>query len=522
MNPQKRVKTFEKLFLVSCAIIVLVATANFLVKKIGGNTNKTKEIEVTVTGNVKKQGKIKVPFGSTMFEILQVAGIKPTSDIDKIALNQEAKNGQTVSIGKRRRKIDINKTYKFDACQLDYSQGKLRITDKNGKKKKTIAGVFISEGDNIKSTKDGYAKLKWRDNSSLILSGSSHAVMNKIKSTSGEKIQNIVSLKSGKFWAHIQSQKNGNEYIFKTPHMTMTIKGTEFVVNVNPIESRVELYEGMIYIQNRGETKGINIIPGQMVSSRGKNNPLIPKEIPDNVEIYEYRRLNEESGDILKKHQAFTALLCVVPNMYILFKMDPEQKYISYIYIPSNTWVGDIASGCDIFNKTFLYGGADFSVSVAERLLKTKINKFVVYNANDVRKIIDIMGGISINVDRKAATVLGIVSGKRKANGYYAVKFMSPSISGENDAKRRQKEVLNDLFNNLKDKNILLSAGVINQIFSGSNSNITPKEALVLYSMFNEVKGWKMKSFTIPGNSVVREGSPYFKPNVKELSRIFN
>ena len=58
-----------------------------------------REISVTIRGNVKKPGTYYVPYGTSRFEVLKVAGIKANSDINHVDVYAQADEGEKIDVG---------------------------------------------------------------------------------------------------------------------------------------------------------------------------------------------------------------------------------------------------------------------------------------------------------------------------------------------------------------------------------------------------------------------------------------
>jgi len=73
------------------ALIVAVIAWQAFVLVTGIREHKTASpweqlFNVTISGNVEHPGVYRVPSGMTQFEILKVAGVRPTSDISEFAI----------------------------------------------------------------------------------------------------------------------------------------------------------------------------------------------------------------------------------------------------------------------------------------------------------------------------------------------------------------------------------------------------------------------------------------------------
>src|SRR3989339_497542 len=58
-----------------------------------------REVSVMIEGHVKRPGMYYVPYGTTRFEVLQVAGVLPNSDINNVDVNAPVTAGDKDSVG---------------------------------------------------------------------------------------------------------------------------------------------------------------------------------------------------------------------------------------------------------------------------------------------------------------------------------------------------------------------------------------------------------------------------------------
>jgi hypothetical protein len=520
MTPTGTSNKIEKAFYYFCAIIIIVSIIGFakywFFEK---NKEKVPEITVTITGNVKSPGKHKIPWGSTVFDLLQVVGVQPNSDLNQFALAQELNNGEEIKVGQLDKTVSIEKSNKAGACEIDFYKGSVEIKDSQGNARNPSVGMFLQAGDVLSTLQEARFLLKFKDRSSVVIDEESRFRIEKIAEIEEDKNVTKLILFSGKMWATISPQKEDAEFSIETPHLRTIIRGTEFSIEVTSVETTIKLLDGIMFVQSFDGNQGINLIAGQQVIFSGGGRPLRSEELTT-YDSDILRSLQSERNLFHEKNKQLSLLFCGIPNTYIYLKMNPVQKNIITIHIPNNTWVGDIVEGFQTFDKAFLYGGAKFTSSITERLLHAKIEKYMIYESRDIIDIIDMVNGIDVDVDSRAASNLNISAGKNHLSGTSVAQFMKYTISGTEDAHFRQRKVLNALFDEIKDKNIILSTSIIAQMIARSTGDFSAGEAVDYYSLFNSVKGWGIKTVSLPGRYITRDGVSYLQANSKAIENL--
>lgn len=86
----------------------------------------------------------------------------------------------------------------------------------------------------------------------------------------------------------------------------------------------------------------------------------------------------------------------------ILFaRVDPADKKVWLLSLPRDTRVEIPGSGHAKLNKAYTLGGAALTIDTVEKLLGVPVNHYMEVNVNGFKRIVDVLGGVWINVDTK-------------------------------------------------------------------------------------------------------------------------
>jgi LCP family protein required for cell wall assembly len=84
----------------------------------------------------------------------------------------------------------------------------------------------------------------------------------------------------------------------------------------------------------------------------------------------------------------------------MLMRTDPSHDRIYYLSIPRDLFVPILGHGDDRINAAYQLGGPALTITTVEALTGLRINHVAVVDFNEFRKVIDEIGGITVDVPR--------------------------------------------------------------------------------------------------------------------------
>ena len=214
----------------------------------------------------------------------------------------------------------------------------------------------------------------------------------------------------------------------------------------------------------------------------------------------------------------------------MVLHIDPEAKTAGLISIPRDTLGVLPGRGLDKINHAFAYGGVELSKSTIEQFLGVEIPYYVVVDLSGIIKIIDELGGITLNVEKRMYYVdfagdlnIDLQPGVQKLNGRQAMGYLRFRHS-DNDFKRidRQQSFLTAMSKELmKRENILRSPQLFLTFLSYICTNMDSREILGLSLVLRSAQETgQIKMATVPGSDMMAGGVYYLKPNTERLHEI--
>ena len=211
---------------------------------------------------------------------------------------------------------------------------------------------------------------------------------------------------------------------------------------------------------------------------------------------------------------------------------DPKNKSASIISIPRDTLAAIPGRGLDKINHAYAFGGIDLSRQAVEGLLNIKIPYYLTVNLAGISKIIDDLGGLNIDVEKRmyytdvgGNLYVNLYPGYQKLSGREVMGYLRYRADG-GDFKRidRQQKFLNALAQEmLKRNNLLRSPKIFFTLLSHVNSNLNSRETLGLsLAMRSAFELGQIRMTTVPGSDLMVDGIYYWRPDKEGLENILD
>ncbi len=221
-------------------------------------------------------------------------------------------------------------------------------------------------------------------------------------------------------------------------------------------------------------------------------------------------------------HRTDTILVVHVSSKY---------KKISVVSVPRDTIVNIPAIGLTKVNHAYAYGGIDLTRETLENFFRIKIPFTVAINFDGLAKVIDTLGGLTINVEKRMYYVdyagglyVDLYPGEQLLNGRQAVAYVRFRHDAEGDIGRilRQQKFIQALARKIVSKKDVLSAPkVILSLLSNVSTNMNVRQILGLsMAMRQSFDIGNIEMTSVPGESVMIDKIYYMKPNPAEVDRI--
>jgi len=484
-------------------------------------SDAVEQILVTVSGNVLHPGQYKVPAGTTHFEILKVAGVKPTSDISSFLLTQQITDNQQLQVGTMPNPVTMKPG--SDKIRCEFFLGDVSVIAADGHTKPKEDGLEITQGDRLLTEEKSQTELSVSTFSRIDVDNFSELLFDKISVQENNRSTTWLTQKSGTCWYKIVYGSKGELFRVTTPLAIVTVAGTgaDFTITNKSDEITIDNMDGLLLIERTGSSEAINLISGQSATIFNDNRPFQVTSLGNEGNPSErFSSLTKEKANVIMRHMPLNFVFCGVPGVYCFGSVDFERGVVSIINLRPETSVEEYVQGCTTIDQAFLYGGGIFVTTLMEQITGTRIPKFFVLEKEDIIRIAGSIGGLKLSVDDKAASLMGLAKGPQKLTSHQLAAYLRPSLSGTEDFRSRQNNVLKAVFDGLTSKNIVMTSLLAEQIFTNIHTNFSAKEVMDEYTKFTNVQSWTFRQNAMPVKQNVRGGKIVFDPDIEAYKKL--
>jgi hypothetical protein len=476
---------------------------------------------VTVTGNVDRPGRYRIPVGTTQFEILRVAGIRPTSDILGFNLMQQVSGDDTLIVNTAQRP-PVAKREAANA-RMEFYYGEMAVISRDGKNRPLQEGMTIDPGDRILTEAKSQAELSINGFSRLDIDNFSEISFEKIGVPEEDRMVVEIQQKIGICWYKTAYAAPNELYRILTPLVNITVggSGADFMVEAKYEEINIHNMDGLLLVERPGGEEAINLISGQTVTIFSDGRPFQVKTLsPDVSPGDKFSQLMQEKTNYATKDLPLNFVYFGVPNAYYFVSVQYDKGITKVIDIPATTSIESYVVGINTLDQALLQGGGAFASTLVERIMDTRVSKYFLMDKSTVIRAAAAMGGVPIDVDRSAASYLKIAPGSQKLTDEKLIRFMSPGVSGQQECHDRQVKVLRALFDKLTTKNLVVTSVLATNLIAGVETNFSVNDIMMEYGKFMSNKSWEMRTFQLPTTVVKRGNSIIYEPNIEKCRNL--
>lgn len=149
----------------------------------------------------------------------------------------------------------------------------------------------------------------------------------------------------------------------------------------------------------------------------------------------------------------------------IILTVDFKSKKIKLCSLMRDMYVNIDGYGNTKLNHAYSYGGATLAIKTINQNFGTNIRDYVSVDFSTLEKIVDLLGGVNINIKQEEIIELNKMSkdenitepGKQSLSGNQAIAYSRIRYTGNGDFERteRQRMVLYEIFKKAKDAEII-------------------------------------------------------------------
>jgi LCP family protein required for cell wall assembly len=209
--------------------------------------------------------------------------------------------------------------------------------------------------------------------------------------------------------------------------------------------------------------------------------------------------------------------------------IDTNAKKVTMLSIPRDSRVKIDGHGWDKINHAYAFGGSKLSKSSVENLLGIPIDYTVVMNFQGFVRMIDALGGVTIDVDKRmyysdpydddGGLYIDLHPGVQKLNGKLAIEYVRyRDEEGDIGRVSRQQKFLKALLQEFaKPQLITKLPELIKEFAAAVKTDMPTKEMVKLIPLINEAAKSGLHTEWVSGTPCWIQDVSYWLPNIKEL-----
>ena len=210
--------------------------------------------------------------------------------------------------------------------------------------------------------------------------------------------------------------------------------------------------------------------------------------------------------------------------------MDPDNKGASLLSIPRDTRVKIKGHGWDKINAAYAYGGHELTRNTVRDLLGIRIDNYVVIDFQGFKDLVDVIGGIDINVEKRMYYYdpydnfkIDLHPGLQHMDGKTAIQYVRyRDAEGDIGRIRRQQKFILAMYKKITSANMLVRIpSLAKQIMSMIRTDMDMKDMLAMGKALHDMmEAGGLKMAMVPGTTKYIGGISYWLPDIPKMRQL--
>ena len=211
--------------------------------------------------------------------------------------------------------------------------------------------------------------------------------------------------------------------------------------------------------------------------------------------------------------------------------IDPVRNETSLLSIPRDTRVAIPRNGYDKINAAYAYGGEKLTQRTVEDFLGVRIDHYVIINTHAFQKIVDAIGGIDIDVEKRmyyedpwdddGGLIIDLRPGLQHMDGKTAVTYVRyRDEEGDIGRVKRQQKFMRACVDAVTTPAILPRLpGIISSVIDSVKTDLSVRQMLEFIGTLKESQAKGLRTEMVPGRPLYIDGVSYWIPDMAQLRR---
>ncbi|MDR3566259.1 MAG: LCP family protein [Negativicutes bacterium] len=227
--------------------------------------------------------------------------------------------------------------------------------------------------------------------------------------------------------------------------------------------------------------------------------------------------VDEREGDVGRSDTTF------------LLTVDTSTKDVAMLSIPRDTRVKIPGFGWDKINHAYPLGKAKLAQKAAEDLLGIPIDYYVVINFAGFYKIVDAVGGVDINVEKRmyyqdpydddGGLVINLRPGMQHMDGKTAIQYVRyRDEEGDIGRVQRQQKFVKAMLQQVTSPGVIVRVpAIIREVSAAVQTSLSTSDMLSMAKLLSDAQKQGMVTDMVPGTPAYISDVSYWLPDVVAL-----
>ena len=213
--------------------------------------------------------------------------------------------------------------------------------------------------------------------------------------------------------------------------------------------------------------------------------------------------------------------------------VDPKLDQVNLLSVPRDTRVRITGYGFDKINAAYAFGGEPLSEKTVENFLGIDIDHYVIINTKSFVKIIDAIGGLDIDVEKRmyyedpwdddGGLYIDLYPGMQHMDGKTAVTYVRyRDEEGDIGRIHRQQKFMAACLDKIISPDIVTRIpAVVREIVDAIETDMSFRQLLEVAGALKAAQQNGLHADMVPGYPLYIDGISYWIPDVEELRFAF-
>lgn len=219
-------------------------------------------------------------------------------------------------------------------------------------------------------------------------------------------------------------------------------------------------------------------------------------------------------------------------DVAMVASVDPATKQVRLLSIPRDAWTQVPGHGWTKFNHAFAFGKEDLTRRTAERLLGVSIDHHVVVNMNGFRRMVDLLGGVTIDVEKDMKyddpyddppLHINLRKGRQRLDGERALHYVRYRSDGDGDAgriRRQQALLLAVVAEATRPQNLTKLPALISAAYGAVRTDLSAADlARLAAQIAPDASEYSFTAATLDGTDLWVDGVSYLQLDLVDVRR---